>query len=69
VQNSGFKANEEAVGNCCGLGIGIVVGLGWAGLGVGLIMIGIDLIASKYTKWVSNECNIAKLNVETRCSG
>jgi hypothetical protein len=52
VQNSGFKANEEAVGNCCGLGIeiGIVVGLGWAGLGVGLIMIGIDLIASTYTK-------------------
>jgi hypothetical protein len=38
VQNSGFKANEEAVGNFCGLGIGIgigiVVGLGWVGSGI-----------------------------------
>jgi hypothetical protein len=52
VQNSGFKADEEAVGNCpgLGLGLGIVVGLGWAGLGVGLVMIGIDWMASKYTK-------------------
>ena len=32
------------------VGLGLGLWLGWAGLGVGLVIIGIDLIASKYMK-------------------